>query len=469
MKKIIKILVIAIILLGTIKSISVNAETSNFYKGEKISGIYMMAYNPNTKIGIYQVARFIREQNTNKIAYCIDPYDWFYDTSTYNRETPNMNAILLDRIEKIAHYGYGYGNHTDSSWYAVTQAMIWKEVAGDENIYFTDTLNGNKINSYDNMINEINTIINQNEKTPNIPNNIVLVEDEEKTITDTNNVLGNYNSTSHIEIQGNNLIIKGLKPGEYNENLIRKDNIYDEPILFYTSVDSQNVVKLGNLESKNSKLNIKVINTEINIKKIDLDTKTNKPSGEAKIEGTEFSIIDEKNNIIKSFKTDETGSYKLNNLPLGKYTLIEEKPGIGYKKSDKTIEFELSEENNKKEIEFSNEIIKKKIKIIKTYGTKEKQIKEPNIEFNVYDKNNNLVKTIKTNNEGEAEIILPYGNYTIKQLTTTEGYEFSNPINIKVENEEEETYTLKDYKINVPNTKLSLKDFIIFLFQNIII
>ena len=179
--------------------------------------------------------------------------------------------------------------------------------------------------------------------------------------------------------------------------------------------------------------------------------------------------MDDSNNIIKSFKTDETGSYKLNNLPLGKYTLIEEKPGIGYKKSDKTIEFELSEENNKKEIEFSNEVIKKKIKIIKTYGTKEKQIKEPNIEFNVYDKDNNLVKTIRTNNEGEADIILPYGNYTIKQLTTTEGYEFSNPINIKVENEEEETYTLKDYKIIVPNTKISIKDFIIFLFQSFII
>ena len=469
MKKIIKILVIAIILLGTIKSIDVNAETSNFYKGDKIAGIYMMAHNPNTNIGIYQVARFIREQNTNKIAYCIDPYDWFYDTSTYNRETPNMNKNLLERIEKIAHYGYGYGNHTDSSWYAVTQAMIWKEVAGDENIYFTDTLNGNKINSYDSMINEINTIINQNEKMPDIPTNLLLVEDEEKTIIDNNNVLTNYNSTSNIEIQGNNLIIKGLKPGEYSETLIRKDNIYDEPILFYTSSDSQNVVKLGNLETKNVKLNIKVINTEIIIKKIDIDTKTNEPSGEAKIEGTEFSIIDENNNIINQFKIDETGSYKLNNLPLGKYTLKEEKAGIGYKKSDKTIEFELTEENNKKEIEINNEVIKKKIKIVKTYGTKENQIREPNIEFNVYDKDNKLVKTIKTDNNGEAEIILPYGTYTIKQLTTTEGYEFSNPIKIKVDNEEEETYTLKDYKINVPNTKTSLIDYIIFLFYIIII
>lgn len=465
MKKIIKLLIISITLLGTIKSINVNAETSNFYKGDKIDGIYMMAWNPSTRVGIYQVARFIREQNTNKIAYCIDPYDWFYDTSTYNKETPNMDNNTLERIKKIAHYGYGYGNHTDSSWYAVTQAMIWKEVTGDENIYFTDTLNGNKINSYDGMINEINTIINQNEIMPNIPNNILLVENEEKTITDSNNVLGNYNSTSNITIQGNNLIIKGLQVGEYSENLIRKDNVYDEPILFYTSPDSQNVVKLGNLESKDLKLNIKVINTEVIINKIDQDTKTNKPSGEAKLEGTEFSILDENNNIIETFKIDETGSYKINNLPIGKYTLKEEKAGIGYKNNEKTIEFEITEENNKKEIEFSNEVIKKKIKIVKTYGTKEKQIREANIEFNVYDKDNKLVKTIKTNENGEAEIILPYGTYTIKQLTTTEGYEFSNPINIKVDNEEDQTYTLEDLKINVPNTKTSIKDFILFLFQ----
>ena len=469
MKKIIKILVIVMILLGTIKSINSNAETFNFYKGEKISGIYLMAYNPSTKVGIYQVARFIREQNTNKIAYCIDPYDWFYETSTYNRETPNMNSNTLERIKKIAHYGYGYGNHTDSSWYAVTQAMIWKEVAGDENIYFTDTLNGNKINSYDYMINEINTIISQNENIPSIPNNIVLVEDEEKTIIDTNNLLGNYNSTSNINVEGNKIIIKGLKEGEYSENLIRKDNIYDEPVLFYTSNDSQNIVKLGNLETKNIKINIKVIKTELNIKKIDIDTKTNKPSGEGKIDGTEFSIIDENNNTIRSFKVDNTGSYKINNLPIGKYTLKEEKAGTGYKINDKSIDFEITEENNNKEIEFSNEVIKKKIKIIKTYGTKEKQIKEPNIEFNVYDKDNKLVKTIKTNNEGEAEIILPYGTYTIKQLTTTEGYEFSNPINIKVENEEEEIFSLKDYKINVPNTKVTIIDLIIFLLKRYII
>ena len=65
--------------------------------------------------------------------------------------------------------------------------------------------------------NEINTIINQNENIPNIPNNIVLVEDEEKTIIDTNNLLGNYNSTSNINIEGKHaVVIKNLLCNVYS-------------------------------------------------------------------------------------------------------------------------------------------------------------------------------------------------------------------------------------------------------------
>ena len=76
-------------------------------------------------------------------------------------------------------------------------------------------------------------------------------------------------------------------------------------------------------------------------------------------------------------------------------------------------------------------------------------------------------KTIKTNNKGQAKIILPYGKYIIKQLTTTEGYQKIDPITINVDNSEKEKITLKNYKINVPNTKTSIIDFILFLFSEI--
>ena len=77
---------------------------------------------------------------------------------------------------------------------------------------------------------------------------------------------------------------------------------------------------------------------------------------------------------------------------------------------------------------------------------------EKNIEFGIYDKDKNLVTKITTNEDGIAEITLPYGNYTIIQLTTTEGYDTIEPFNIIVENETELTYNLVNRKIQVPNT-----------------
>ena len=101
-------------------------------------------------------------------------------------------------------------------------------------------------------------------------------------------------------------------------------------------------------------------------------------------------------------------------------------------------------------------LCQKKLIINKTYGNKNYQKPEANIEFNIYDKNNKIIKTIKTNELGKAEIILPYGEYTIKQLTSTEGYEFTNPMKIKVIDEKEETINLKDYQIEVPNTSTKI-------------
>jgi hypothetical protein len=91
---------------------------------------------------------------------------------------------------------------------------------------------------------------------------------------------------------------------------------------------------------------------------------------------------------------------------------------------------------------------------------------EPNIQFNIYDSNNKFIKSITTDKQGNAEIILPYGKYTIKQQTTTEGYEFSDPINIDIKDSKEEKINLSDLLIEVPNTSkdnILLKLFLILM------
>ena len=74
------------------------------------------------------------------------------------------------------------------------------------------------------------------------------------------------------------------------------------------------------------------------------------------------------------------------------------------------------------------------MKITKVIATPETKVMTPeaNIKFGIYNNKNELVKEVTTDKNGEFTVKLPYGSYTLKQLTTTKGYEYA-----------------KDYKLNI--------------------
>lgn len=451
MKKTIFFLIILCTII--INCYNVKAKTYNFYEAEMIDDIYLVRYDESTKTKYYQKARFFREKETKDFAYCIDAFITFNEESNYSTKTPNLSSKQIDRLSKIAHFGYKYKSHTDKVWYAVTQVMIWKELEGDKNIYFTDTLNGNKTNKYDSYINEINNLITNNSKIPSFSNNnITIVEGKEYILNDSNKVLNEYNTDKNLTIKDNNLIIKGLKQGNYTINLNRKDNTYNEPVLFYLANNTQTLLKTGNLSNLNTKVSVNVVNTSIIINKVDKDNASFTPQGEASLIGSTFEITNSKNKVIDTIEIDNTGTITINNLDFDKYTIKEIKTGTGYNINTNKYEVTISKDKTNNEITIENEVIEKKIIIHKTYGDKNNQQPEPNISFNIYNSKNEFIKTITTNKQGNAEITLPYGKYTIKQLTTTEGYEFSDPIIVDVKNDKEETIKLSDLKIEVPNT-----------------
>ena len=76
-----------------------------------------------------------------------------------------------------------------------------------------------------------------------------------------------------------------------------------------------------------------------------------------------------------------------------------------------------------------------------------------NINFNIYDLNNNLIQTIITDECGHTETILPYGKYKLIQLTSTEGYQKVEPLTFEIKNNEDIVFNLIDYEIPVPDTK----------------
>ena len=460
MKKIIFFLMIILVLSITT---NINAKTYSFYEAETIDNVYINRYESSTDTLYYQKARFFRDSSTKDFAYCVEPQIKFSEGANYTTSELNLSGAKVKRLKEIAHFGYGYKSHTDKIWYAVTQVMIWQETEGKNHAYFTDTLNGNKITKYDYMIDEINNLITKSHTLPKFDSDIYMLETQELNIKDHNGVLSDYNNSLNLPMTSNSITIKGLKEGTYTINLTRKDNNHNNPALFFVADGSQNLLKTGNLNYLNTSLKVNVVKTKITIKKIDKDTQSDKNTGKATFKDTTFELYNKDTNLKQTLTISDDNTIIIDNPSFGNYVLKEIKAGVGYNLNTNNFEFTIDKDNLINELTIENEVIKKKISIYKTYGTKDNQKKEANIEFNIFDEDNKLIKTIKTNKDGYAEITLPYGKYIIKQLTTTKGYNFIEPIIIEVNDSKDKVFNLKDYKIEVPNTHIDKTNILIYI------
>lgn len=465
MKKIM-IFLMTVFGIGIFSLVNVNAETYNFYEGDYIDGIWITKEKGGTKY--YQKARFFMQSNRpGRFAYCIEPFEMFDEESSYSRSV-NPNTLSDEqktRLKLIAYFGYNYQNHTDPKWYAISQYMIWKEADPTGDIYFTDSLNGNRIEAFANEINEINALINNYYTLPSIANmEVNMVENSSITLTDTNNVLSNYTSNNpDAYINGNTLTINNLKEGEYTIDLIRDMKKYDLPPIFYHASFSQDMMTVGDIKNINISLKVNVDKTTLDITKIDSDTKTTIPSGEASLSGAIYQIYDSNMKEIEKLEIDDNMKASIENLDYGKYYIKEISAGEGYLLDENTYEFEITHDNKNIVLELENKVIKKEIIIHKTYGDGINGNNEKDISFDIYNKKGELITTITTDNNGYAKVILPFGVYTFKQNNTTDGYTYADDFTIDIKNEDKEEINLYDYKIKVPNTSKNSPIFITIL------
>ena len=416
----------------------------------------MNKYNPDTRTIYYQKARFFRKINTNEFAYCIEPFNFFNETSTYEStiNPNNLSSSQIDRITKVAHFGYGYKDHTDPKWYAVTQFMIWRLSDPKGDYYFTDTLNGTRITAYQAEINEINRLANHYLDTPSFTDQtFTIVEDHPLIITDSNNTLKDFKTTSNdIVIENNTIKINNLKKGNYTYKLIKNDNYYNKPTIFYQSSTSQNLVNTGDINNPiEIEFKVNIVETNINITKIDEDTLSIIPSGEAKLDGAKYNLYDENNNLIQELII-KNNQAQIKNLDFGKYYIKEIEPGIGYTLDNNTYEINITDINNINDLILKNKVIEKKIIIEKKYGDEYLLKGEKNISFQIFNNNKELVKTITTDSSGLVEITLPFGSYEFIQVNSTQGYHKVDNFTITINNNEEEHIELRDLKIKVPDT-----------------
>ena len=439
MKKLLKLFLLFISIIAL--NVKANEYSETFIdKTEWISGDYVnKEKGGSTK---YQQMYTIKRKSDGKFVYCIEPgmsikdgkaikgYDDDYLDVTKFREEE------WDRITKLAYYGYGYKdnkyNHTGIHWYTITQFMIWKTVPNGYNIYFTDSLNGKKITKYTSEMKEMEEILSNYHQLPSFNNKTyTFVSSDVKEVVDTNNVLSSYNSDRGVLIDDNKVIINETNEGTYSYNFEKANNKYGVLPIVYIDSASQNLMSVGDIVSDRATLKVNIIEPKIIGHKRDRDNIY--AQGEGTLEGAHYGIFDADNKLVQELVTDINGDFTSDSLPVGIYYLRELSPSEGYLIDNNRYDFEIDENHPLQEFNLYEDIITVRLEINKYLSSHNTSLKpEKGAKFAVYDKNDNLYKEAITDANGYLLFTLPYGMYTVKQLTTTDNYKKVDDFIVKV-------------------------------------
>lgn len=265
-----------------------------------------------------------------------------------------------------------------------------------------------------------------------------------------NNVIRTGTTNNKGELEFNNLkpAIYKLKEKKSNDNYINNNGIYDIVI-------NPSETSTKNITNEHKKGNLKIV-------------KVDKDDNDLTLGAVEFDLIDSNGKVVKHLVTDVNGIAEVKNINTGNYTLRETLTKKEYNLAiDQNVVINW---NETMEYKVENEKKKGQIRIIKV-DADYNEVKLEGVEFQIIDKNNNIIETIKTNSEGEAVTSrIPIGNYKIKEVSlgTNEEYILNDEVKtitveedkiktIQFENEHKKG-NLKIYKVDLDNNKLPVSD-----------
>ena len=427
---------------------TVNASTYNETFNDKsqwISGDYILKVKGSTRK--YQQMTVITRNSDGSFVYCIEPGTPVSDGAVYPGQdfdqsyVGQMTQEQWRRITLLAYYGYGYGNHTDIHWYTVTQYLIWQTVPHGYDIYFTDSLNGNRITKYTNEINELNRLVEEHNISPNITNDTIdMVIGDTVELTDSNNVLNKFEvvDTDNVSasISGNTLSITANDVGDGSVTISKRDKNYSHPAIIYYHPTSQDLMMRGAYDPIDVNLKIEIVGGKVSVKKVDMDTGLGIAQGDATLDGAVYGIYDLEGNRVGEV-ISKGGEYVTSDyLPsLGTFYLKEEKSSTGYELNETKYFFNITREDLYPEVDVTEKVIERDLKIFKVYASDETGFLtgEPNVTFDIYLKSTGeKVTSITTDENGYATATLPYGTYTVRQVSSTEDHEMVEDFEIVV-------------------------------------
>ena len=422
------------------------------WPSEHIDNIYIKKERKDGTVKNIQ-ARFMRRSEDNEFVYCLQPFEDIHNSHTYNISRSDYATVLnmtdeqWEKISLLAYYGYNYKGHTAHKWYAITQLLIWRVAEPTSKFYFTDSLGGS-VNKdlYKTEIAELEKLVKDHYEVPNFNQETITIPlGQTITLTDANKILKNFkvksqsNVTATINNDDNTISIKATSIGKGSIKLEKKDTKYDTPPIVYYVEESQDVFRVGSYNPLSTNLNITILGGRVEITKKDNTTGLTKPQGMATLIGAEYGVYDsDTNELITTLKTNNNAYAISDYLPkLGNFYLKETKPSTGYKIDTNKYNFTITEDNLLVHKDVFEEVITRNFEFTKVKATDKTQIMtpEPNVKFAIYDHNNNLVTTETTDAEGKIYLELPYDEYTLRQLTSTTGFEKIEDYKFEVKSE----------------------------------
>lgn len=246
-----------------------------------------------------------------------------------------------------------------------------------------------------------------------------------------------------------------IKPGSYKIREKKSNDNYINNNVIYDIVINPSETSTKNITNEHKKGNLKIY-------------KVDKDDNDLTLGAVEFDLIDSSGKVVKHLVTDVNGIAEVKNINTGNYTLRETLTKKEYNLAiDQNVVINW---NETMEYKVENEKKKGQIRIIKV-DADYNEVKLEGVEFQIIDKNNNIIETIKTNSEGEAVTSrIPIGNYKIKEVSlgTNEEYVLNDEVKtvtveedkiktIQFENEHKKG-NLKIYKVDLDNNKLPVSD-----------
>lgn len=481
-----KITLIIVFLISFFLSEEVFAREAIFSSSESLNSISYVKYDGHYYY--FRNAKAIRNVLNNNIAYCIEPFATLIDGTNYTGFIEYDSAFNLtkeqwEKLKLLAYYGYGYKNHLEEKWISITQMLIWRTVDPNHSFNWIDNVNDkNIIYPYNSEIEEIESLVSSHNLIPSIPNEITMSINDSVELFDNSLQLNKFKiieSDIDAKIVDNKLIINSSEEGNKKIILANYDDSLSYSTEFFYSFGTQSVIERGNVDFLQFEVNIYVESGSIKIMKLDSDSNSVIPSGEASLIGAKYSVFDMDNKFIGDIIIGENNIGVLENLSYGKYRIKEVEAGKGYYIDRNEYFVDIDSDNLNVELNLKNDVIKSKIKIIKYYGSNEDYANvsmkvESGITFDFYDCNNKLIYTGITDEFGILEVILPYGKYTIKQVNTTTNYDKVDDITIIVDERSNVSITLPlyDIEIDVPDAYIEdeskFYDFILLLILSIL-